>query len=56
MTITRKEIREALVRGYSADANAMVILDPVLIDAMADEVMTVIERAIVERETYKAPP
>ena len=43
MTITRKEIMQALAQGYMHDRNAQKELDVDLLVSMADEIMKVLE-------------
>ena len=43
-TPTRDEIVQAAARGYCTDENAHKVLDPSLIEAIADKVMEVIEQ------------
>jgi hypothetical protein len=51
--IERQQIIKALVRGYRRSEGDTT---DTIIGRMADEVMTVIECAIVERDTYRPQP
>ena len=50
--LERKDILQALARGYCVPGNTKKEIDTVLLQAMADEVMNEIERAIAESEIY----
>jgi hypothetical protein len=52
MALVRDDIMQALARAYCTDANKCKELDVVLLQAMADEIMVVIDR-LIEKQ-YRA--